>query len=221
MTQTPNLGRYPTEIPSFLIAFIDKLTQKEPRDRYQSAEAALFDATEIQKIIGKERSARDFVLGSVDHREELIDPAFVGREQTVGVILGQMQRTCEGDFSSGLILSPSGLGKTRLLTEVARIAARKNFFILHRRCSQHAAQEPSAPWLQMVDQLSNHLRRQPSYCEEISNQLIANREEITIAMPELAKVLGWKGEAISGPDESGQERVVDAFYEGFLSSERQ
>ena len=127
MTQNPNLGRY-TEIPSFLIAFIDKLTQKEPRDRYQSAEAALFDATEIKKIIGKERSARDFVLGSVDHREELIDPAFVGREQTVGVILGQMQRTCEGDFSSGLILSPSGLGKTRLLTEVARIAARKNFF---------------------------------------------------------------------------------------------
>ena len=215
MTQTPNLGRYPTEIPSFLIAFIDKLTQKEPRDRYQSAEAALFDATEIQKIIGNERSGRDFVLGSVDHRDELIDPAFVGREQTVGVILGQMQRTCGGDFSSGLILSPSGLGKTRLLTEVARIAARKNFFILHGRCSQHAAQEPSAPWLQMVDQLSNHLRRQPSYCEEISNQLIANREEITIAMPELAKVLGWKEEAISGPDESGQERVVDAFTKVF------
>ena len=51
----------------------------------------------------------------------------------------------------------------------------------------------------MVDQLSNHLRRQPSYCEEISNQLIANREEITIAMPELAKVLGWKEKPFQDP----------------------
>ena len=62
MTQTPKPGSIPTEIPSFLIAFIDKLTQKEPRDR--SIAEALFDAM-IQKIIGKERSARDFVLGSV------------------------------------------------------------------------------------------------------------------------------------------------------------
>ena len=55
---------------------------------------------------------------------------------------------------------------------------------------------------------------------EIEKQLSANQEEITIAMPELAKVLGWTGEAISGPDESGQERVVDAFTKVFLGSQR-
>lgn len=215
MTQNPDPRRYPTETPACVLEFITKLTQKEPRDRYQSAQAALFDAIQIQKILTGELTESSFVIGSVDHREELIDPAFVGREETIKRLRDQMKSAMKGENRRCLIVSPSGIGKTRLLTETARIAARSNFFILHGRCSQHAAQAPSAPWLQMVDQLANHLRRQPTYREEIEKQLAGNQEEITIAMPELAKVLGWTGEAISGPDESGQERVVDAFTKVF------
>ncbi len=215
MTQNPDPRRYPNDTPACVLEFITKLTQKEPRDRYQTAQAALFDAHQIQKILSGELIESSFVIGSVDHREELIDPAFVGREETVQCLRDQMKSVQNGESRRCLIVSPSGIGKTRLLTETARIAARSNFFILHGRCSQHAAQVPSAPWLQMVDQLANHLRRQPIYRDEIEKQLAGNQEEITIAMPELAKVLGWAGEAISGPDESGQERVVDAFTKVF------
>ena len=215
MTQNPDQRRYGSDIPSCFLQFIDKLIQKEPRDRYQSAQAALYDAIQIQKIIRGDLSETDFVVGSADHRMELIDPAFVGREDTLKTLQQELLTAKDGQCSRCLILSPSGIGKTRVLTEIARIAARKNFFILHGRCSQHAAQEPSAPWLEMVDQLSNHLRRQEGFCEELRRQLQPYREEVIIAMPALANVLGWEGGAITGPDESGQERVVDAFTKVF------
>ena len=215
MTQNPDQRRYGSHLPPCLLQFIDKLIQKEPRDRYQSAEAALFDATQIKKIIEGNLEESGFVVGSADHRVELIDPAFVGREETLSALQRELQAAKDGDYSRCLILSPSGIGKTRVLTEIARIAARRNFFILHGRCSQHAAQEPSAPWLEMVDQLSNHTRRQEDYRRELFHQLLPYREEVIIAMPALARVLGWEGGAISGPDESGQERVVDAFTKVF------
>lgn len=217
MTRSPNQNRYPSDLPQSLLQFIEKLTQKEPRDRYQTAEAALHDALQIKKIIHNEMVESDFVIGSVDHRNELIDPAFVGRDDMLAQLNDEMQETQNGKCSRCLIISQSGIGKTRLLTELSRTAARKNFFILHGRCSQHAAQEPSAPWLQMVDQLANHLQREPRYREEIGNKLLANREEVHIAMPALSSVLGWKSGVISGPDESGQARVVEAFRKVFAS----
>ena len=217
MTQNPDQSRYRSEIPASLLKFIEKLSQKEPRDRYQSAEAALFDAIQIRRIIDGELNESDFVIGSVDHRAELIDPAFVGREETMQSLQHHLHSAKDGNCPRCLIMSPSGIGKTRVLTEFTRIAARKNFFILHGRCSQHAAQEPSAPWLQMVDQLSNHLRRQEKYRLELREKLLSHREEVNIAMPALASVLGWEEGAISGPDESGQERVVEAFTRVFTS----
>ena len=51
MTRSPNQNRYPSDLPQSLLQFIEKLTQKEPRDRYQTAEAALHDALQIKKII--------------------------------------------------------------------------------------------------------------------------------------------------------------------------
>lgn len=217
MTSNPDEGRYANDTPSIILQFVEKLIQKEPRDRYQTASAALWDAQQILNIIDGKISESEFVIGSADHRIALIDPAFVGREETIAKLKDQLTGSERGGNSRCLISSPSGIGKTRLLTEISRIAARRNFFILHGRCSQHAAQEPSAPWLQMVDQLSNALRRDATYREEVKRRLESHREEIITTMPTLASVFGWQGKTISGPDESGQDRVIDSFTKVFTS----
>lgn len=212
MTADPDTGAYPSETPNIVVQFIDKLIQKEPRDRYQTANAALYDVRQILDFLDREStSAPEFVIGSADKRTEFIDPAFVGRDEQIESFEQGLDQALNGGRSQIMMFSPSGMGKTRLLNELSRIAVRKGFMILHGRSSQHAAQEPNAPWLQMIDQLSKLLLNDEQLRLETAARMENYREEVTTAMPSLAKVLGWHGRTLAGPNELGQVRVISAF----------
>lgn len=211
MTADPDSGRYPQDTPNTVVQFIEKLTQKEPRERYQTAKAALFDARKILDSLDRGVPIPDFVIGSADKRTELIDPAFVGRDEQMETLEKGLDQAIAGGHKHIVMFSPSGMGKTRLLTEISRVAVRKGFLILHGRSSQHAAQEPNAPWLQMIDQLAKLLSNDDEFRREIAARMEDYQEEVATAMPSLAKVLGWKGRQLAGPDELGQGRVISAF----------
>ncbi|MFG0255507.1 MAG: ATPase, partial [Rhodopirellula sp. JB053] len=83
--------------------------------------------------------------------------------------------------------------------------------LLGGRSSQHAAQQPNAPWLQMIDQLSKMIATDEQLRAETAARMEDYREEVATAMPELAKTLGWSSVQISGPEELGQKRVIMAF----------
>ena len=51
LTADPDPGRYPDETANIVVQFIEKLTRKEPRERYQSAAAALFDVERILRFL--------------------------------------------------------------------------------------------------------------------------------------------------------------------------
>ena len=211
MTADADSGRYAVDTPNIVIQFIEKLTQKEPRERYQTAAAALFDVRQILEFLDRGSSVPEFVIGSADKRTELIDPAFVGRDDQMEVLELGLDRALDGGQQHIMMFSQSGMGKTRLLTEISRVAVRKGFLILHGRSSQHAAQEPNAPWLQMIDQFAKLLSNDEPFRLETAARMEDYREEVTTAMPNLAKVFGWKGQKLAGPDELGQGRVISAF----------
>ena len=81
MTADPDPGRYASNTPNVVIQFIEKLTRKEPRDRYQSAKAALFDVDQVLDFLNRGSLVPDFVIGGADQRTKLIDPALVGRDE--------------------------------------------------------------------------------------------------------------------------------------------
>ncbi|QDS87946.1 Autoinducer 2 sensor kinase/phosphatase LuxQ [Rosistilla ulvae] len=211
MTSDPAPERFAVETPDLVIKFIEKLICKEPRDRYQSARAALFDVDKILSFIEAGIVAPKFVIGTADRRTVLIEPAFVGRqEQTNELRLGIEDAHC-GRFHKILMVAESGMGKTRMLNEISTAAARKGFLILNGRSTQHAAQQPNAAWLQMVDQLAKFLANDGLLCEQTARRMEGFREEVITAMPAIADVLGWTGTRLSGPDELGQGRVIQAF----------
>lgn len=211
MTADPETSRYPQDTPDLVIQFIEKLIQKEPRERYQTAKAALFDVRQILRFLDDGSLNSDFIIGGADQRMELIDPAFVGRDEQMKTLGKGIDQALAGHQKHIMMFSQSGMGKTRLLTEISRAAVRKGFLILHGRCSQHAAQEPNAPWLQMIDQLSTLLADDDQFRTQTAVRMENYREEVTTAMPSLAKVFGWQGNHLAGPDELGQGRVISAF----------
>ncbi|MCM2369913.1 ATP-binding protein [Aporhodopirellula aestuarii] len=211
MTADPDFSQVPQNTPEIVIRFIEKMIRKEPRERYQSARAALYDARKILKLLNTGADTSGFVIGSADHRTVLTDAAFVGRDDQLKVLEQGLDNTLAGKSCKALLRSDSGMGKTRLLNEISRVAARKGFLLLNGRSSQHAAQEPNAPWLQMIDQLAKLLATDEELRTRTADRMEDYREEVTTAMPELAKTLGWSGIQLSGPEELGQKRVIMAF----------
>ncbi|MCA9135224.1 MAG: response regulator [Planctomycetales bacterium] len=203
--------RFPGDTPPQLVSMIERLTQKEPRERYQSANAALGDATAILRMIENGDSESPVVIGRSDFRSDLVDPAFVGRESHLQTLNDNLSDALAGSWRQVLISCPSGMGKSRLVQEITRLATRHGCLVLHGDSIEQATTEPNAPWIQVVAQIASFCNANPESCERLGRAMSDYREEVITAMPALAGVFGWSGGRLAGPDEFGQGRVVAAF----------
>ncbi|SMP70752.1 two-component system, unclassified family, sensor kinase [Neorhodopirellula lusitana] len=211
LTSEPDAKRYPSETPRCVIELIDKLVRKEPRDRYQSASAALHDVNQILQSFDDESVLTDFVVGAADHRVDVMDPALVGRDAQLKQLEDSLDEVHTGGYQKVLLRSESGMGKTRIVNELTRIASRKRFLVLHGRAIQRAAQQPSAIWLQAIDQLVKVLATDSNLLATTKRRMEDYRQEVTTAMPQLAKAFGWENQQLLGPEELGRGRIVSAF----------
>ena len=107
-------------IPRCLDEFVLRLLKRDPKDRYQSAEAALYD---LRTIIGwlQRIDAENVVLGFMDRRERLTDASFVERDSWLQVFVESLGRD-SGELQRLLVVAKQGEGKTRLLDEFAKEA---------------------------------------------------------------------------------------------------
>lgn len=202
---------FPRETPQQLVSMIERLTQKEPRERYQSASAAHEDANAILKLIENGEKDSSFVIGRTDFRTDLVDPAFVGREPQLQSLQKDLAEVQSGGWRQVLVSCPSGMGKSRLNQEITRLATRHGCFILQGDSIEQAVGEPNAPWMQIVNQVAAFCKLNTGTLDRLRGVMSDYREEVITAMPVLAKVFGWTGGRLAGPDEFGQVRVVAAF----------
>ncbi len=210
-TMDLDADRFPRDIPAPLVSMIERLTHKEPRELYQSAAAVLADVEAVLAAVREDPHDVSVVIGRSDFRTELVDPAFVGREQQLQSLADNLIATCEGAYRKVTVFSPSGMGKSRLNHEISRLAARHDFVVFHGDSIEEATGEPHLAWAQIVRQIAHHCRRHEASCRRLRVAMDDYREEVITAMPALAEVFQWSGRSLAGPDELGQGRVVAAF----------
>jgi len=116
----PELRTLGVEAPRALEDFLRRLLQKDPRDRYQSAEGALHDLKAIGEAQAEGRNGAALVLGLQDRRRTLTEPAFVGRAAELAALEAHVERARRGRGGLVLLEGESGGGKTRLLDELAQ-----------------------------------------------------------------------------------------------------
>ncbi|MEL6107840.1 MAG: AAA family ATPase, partial [Planctomycetota bacterium] len=203
--------RLPADTPPHLVSLIELLTKKEPRERYQSASAVLSDVQAILDMI-RGGDQHSLVIGRLDNRTELVDPAFVGREPQLKTLQETLKEIIAGDSKQVLLGSTSGMGTSRLVQETARWASRHGVVVLQGD-SPPDSQTPVAPWLQVIDQIAELCKSNHHLLERLSWEMKHYREEIITAMPALADIFGWSGTGLSGPEELGQRRIIKAFAE--------
>lgn len=211
LTQRPSFEGLSVDAPEVLLQFINRLLEKETRDRYQSASSALTDLMAIQEAVAGQTEISTVTIGRNDTRSELTDPSFVGRSREMAMIENAIAAVAEGEHRSLIAIGKSGMGKSRLFLEAIRVATRRGFSVYRSVASDQATQEPLGPLLGIVDHFAKQLSYDKSAVGSVAEKLREFQGEISTAMTSLAKTLGWKGSALAGPAELGQGRMVAAF----------
>ncbi|MFN3192657.1 MAG: ATP-binding protein [Aureliella sp.] len=222
LTHIPSYENLPDNTPGIVLQFINRLLEKEVRDRYQTAQSALADAIQIKSALGDADALSRVTIGRHDTRSELTEPSFVGRSQEMEAIQKQIDSAGDGNHETLIAVGKSGMGKSRLLLEAIRLATQRGFSIHRSVASDQATQAPMGPLLSIVDGLAQQLSFSDSALDAAAEAFIEYRGEIATAMPSLARVLGWKAASLGGPEELGQGRVTAAFCRvlGFAAFDR-
>jgi len=209
-SRPPELRSLGRSVPRVLDEVIQRLLHKDPRDRYQTAEAVVADLTIISEALEKGDSEPDFVVGLHDRRLTLTEPAFVGREQELAALQQQLDLAQTGRGSLVLLEAESGGGKSRLLAEFAQRGAQHGAWILRGQGLDQAAQRPFQLLTGVVEGLIAASSREPGLDEKLRTSLGNHREAACSAFPELTEILGASPVGPLGPESFAETRSIQA-----------
>ena len=208
--QVPELRSLGLPVPRVLDEVIQRMLRKDPRDRYQTANAVVADLTVIAEALQQGESEPALVVGLHDRRQTLTEPAFVGRGQELAVLNAQLKRTQAGQGGLVLLEAESGGGKSRLLAEFALRGTQQGAWILRGQGLDQAAQRPFQLLTGVADGLLATARLEPGVEEEIRIGLGDHQEAVCSVLPELAEVFGSGSQGQLGPESFAETRSVQA-----------
>ncbi|MBS2023070.1 MAG: serine/threonine-protein kinase PknK [Deltaproteobacteria bacterium] len=196
-------------VPRVLDELLERLLRKDPRDRYQSAQAALADVIALDEALARGIAEPTLVVGLRDRRRSLAEPRFVGREAEVSSLEVELSRAAAGNGRLVVIEGPSGAGKSRLLDEFARVATRRGAFVLRGRASETEAQLAGHLLAGLSRSVVSELLERPALRQRLATALEGRTHALHSLFPELAQVLG-ESALPGGPELYGEQRTVEA-----------
>lgn len=211
MTATiPQLRGRGIAVPRALDELVQRLLCKDPRDRYQSAEAVLADLDAISAALDAGQPDPRIVIGSADRRGTLTEPAFVARTTELQELQTQIERTRQGQGGLVLIEAESGGGKTRLLTEAAHRGVSAGLWVVRGLATTEVAQQPLSLLQGIVDSVLVRMKSTPGFGAVLRHRLREEAAILQAAMPTLAQAFPDSSENGMGPESAGETRTVQA-----------
>ena len=84
---------------------------------------------------------------------------FVGRIQELADLVSALEDAASGRGSLVLLTGEPGIGKTRLMSEVAQVAGQRGVPVVTGRCWEEGGAPPYWPWMQVLRSLGGDLER--------------------------------------------------------------
>ncbi len=107
---------------------------------------------------------------------------FVGRTSTLATLTVALEQAQLGSGGLALVAGEAGIGKTRLVTELAGVASRLGVNVLWANCWDGEGTPPFWPWIELVRRYAG--RREPAVlCEELGR----DGAEIARLVPQLTQ----------------------------------
>jgi len=209
--RAPELRSLEIDVPRALDEVLQRLLRKDPRDRYQSAEAAIGDLAYIAEALAYGIREPACTVGSFDRRPTLTEPAFVGRQAELQLLQQEIDRACRGQGGLVFVEAESGGGKSRLLDEVALGGTQKRMAVYRGQGTEQIGQRPFQVLHGIVEQFIAATRRDPKLSENVGARLGHHRDALAAAAPQLAAACGWPEVSVLGPEAFGEARTIEAF----------
>lgn len=168
-------------VPRCIDEFILRLLKREPRDRYQSARAALGDLQAIVDLL-QHGELDSVILGLTDRRERLCEPSLVGRNAWL-LRFVQLVSDPQSTVRRWLILSKPGEGKTRLLGEFAKEAMARGAVVLRMTGIDSENSRPLEAFGSISRDLEEHSKSNPELIRNLMAGLEQHEESIRPLLP--------------------------------------
>jgi len=202
-TRVPDLASVRPETPLALCHIVQRLLQKHPRDRYQSAAGVLFDIQQVELALNAgngQGPSRPLVLGTKDQRETLIEPAHVGRTEDMAVLERVLGTVVSGESPAVLITARSGVGKSRLLMEASSMAVARGFRLLKAQGQNQVGLSPLATMKPALQLCVDLVREDANLRSVLYPRMKEYAGELYAVLPELAVEL-----KLTAPDARNRE----------------
>ena len=206
----PELRSLGLRVPRALDEFVLRLLRKDPRDRYQSAEAALADLTAIADSIDRGNRDPSLVIGRLDRRSTLTEPSLVARGDELKRVDVQIEQMMAGRPGLVFLEGTSGAGKSRLLDEVAQRGLSRRLWVLQGQGSNETSQRPFQLLDGIVDGLLAAAREDPGLAESLRQRLDVHREALGAVLPALGEAFGWERANLPVHEAFGEARSIQA-----------
>jgi diguanylate cyclase (GGDEF)-like protein/PAS domain S-box-containing protein len=208
----PEVGRRRPGMPRAIDAILTRLLSKDPADRYQSAAAVAYDLSALREAIRAGASDPRLVVGRIDHRRTLTDPAFVGREAEVASLMSLVDAVKMGGSGLVLLEADSGGGKTRLLSEVASQASSAGVLHLQGQGVAETGARPFEVLHGFAEDLVSHAENDDLW-RSIRDGVGDGAPAIAQVLPPLGALLGVTEELDAGPEHLGEQRSLTVLHQ--------
>ncbi|WP_069802596.1 ATP-binding protein [Thermogemmatispora onikobensis] len=133
------------------------------------------------------------------------EAALVGRDRELARLRSLEEQSRAGGLQVALIAGEPGIGKTRLLREMARCARQQGTTVLQGGAS---GTEGMPPYLPFLEALGQHIRSAPA--DELRPQAGAMASVLATILPELSLRLGESASSYPLPPEQARLRLFEA-----------
>ncbi|MBN1172440.1 MAG: diguanylate cyclase [Micromonosporaceae bacterium] len=205
-------------LPPPLSDMILRLLEKEPDQRYQSAEGLAFDLSLVRERLATSDPV-EVRLGERDFPLRLAPPSrLVGRERETGWLADALAEACAGRGRVALVSGAPGVGKTALIDGLRPLAAARGGWFVSGKFDQIRADLTSDAVLEAMRALGRLLLAEPdARLADLRSRLQAtlgpNASLVASIIPEFAMLLREPPRQITNGGGEWDARLVQAGLE--------
>jgi predicted Ser/Thr protein kinase len=201
-------------VPVVLSAIVMRLLEKEPDQRYQSADGVAHDLGRLEALLagGGSPPVEGFGLGERDFPLRLTAPSrLVGREVERAALVAAYHEARRGGARGLLVSGAPGVGKSALLDELRLLVTEQGGWLVTGKFDQYRQDVAADAVPQAFRALGRLLLAEPEarlarYREKLLERLGPNAP-LAAVWPEFATLLGVRHEPPEGDPEEVQSRI--------------
>ena len=208
-------------VPEVLSDIVLKLLNKMAEDRYQSARGLRADLEACLRSWRSEHQIAPFPLGTQDRPTELRLPRKqYGRQAELAQLHAALERVRSGALELALITGPANIGKTELVSELARSLAQHGGYLARARFEQQHQAIPYGPLLRACRELLRLLLTEPAHAVLVWRQrfltALGDSGQLMIELlPELELIIGPQPAVPQLPPQEAKNRF-GLLFQNFL-----